>query len=40
MDQRLKDEGKEVAVKALSAFGKWLVKRPRIAKVLAKLGIK
>ncbi len=34
-----KGAGKVVAIEAATIFGKWLVKRPRVAKFLKKVGL-
>jgi hypothetical protein len=39
MDQRLKDTLEQTAVIELTWFGKWLLKRPRVKKLLAKVGL-
>ena len=34
-----KGAGQAVAIEAATIFGKWLVKRPRVAKFLGKVGL-
>ncbi len=37
--QLAKGAGQAVAIEAATIFGKWLVKRPRVAKFLGKVGL-